>query len=274
MGRRRDDTSAVRAVDLSIGTSSLRIVDGVTVVIEKAATLVVAGPAGSGKSTLASTVAGRQAAGVNIVGGDLTVLGIPAKRPGRLRREWHVRAGYLPQNAGALLPPQLTVAEIIALPITSRSRKHNKVALQQRVAALLDEVHLPLGAAEKYPYELSAGMLQRVAFAHAVVLDPILFVADDPMANLDVEMRPVIYEAIRRRQEQNGMASLVVTNDPNLARELHASAIALRGGHVVADGDHSAIPRPLPTGPIAAAFSGEPMAEPTTRRERRGQLRE
>lgn len=269
MARRRHDSAAVRAVDLSIGTTQLRIVDGVTFTIEPGETLVVAGPAGAGKTTLASLVAGQPAAGVEIVGGDLTVGGIPGKRPGRLRREWLVRTGYLPQSAGALLPPQFTVGEIIASPITSRSRRHNATALRQRVAALLDEVHLPLGAADKYPYELSAGMLQRVAFAHAVVLEPVLLVADDPMANLDVEMRPVIYDAIRRRQQERNMASLIVTNDVNLTRELHASAIALRAGHVVADGDFTAVPRPTPTGPIAAAFLADTPAKPRTRRQRR-----
>lgn len=245
MGKRREDSAAVRAIDLSIGKPGvLRIVDGVSFGIEPADTLVVSGATGSGKSTLASTIAGARNEGVSVVGGEGYVCGISIRKPGRARREWDYATGYLPQNAGAALPPRLTVGETIAFPITSRDPKVNQQALQIRVAALLDEMHLPLGTAEKYPYELSAGMLQRVSFAHAVVLDPKVFVADEPMANLDIEVRHVVFDAIRRRQAAWGMASLLVTNDVDLARELGANTMTLRNGTVVAVGDHTDIPRP------------------------------
>lgn len=253
MARRQDESAAIRADDLSIGgPGGLRIVDGVSFSVAPAGTLVVSGPTGSGKSTLASVFAGEAADGVSVIGGSGEVAGVNVRRPGRRgRREWDFRTGYLPQGAGTAMPPRLTVGEHIAFPITSRDRNVNHTALSVRIAALLDEMHLPLGAADKYPYELSAGMLQRIAFAHAVVLDPKVFVADEPMANLDVEVRHVVYDAIRRRQRAWGMASLLVTNDPDLARELAASTMTLRAGSVVAVGDHTTIPRPPSTSAIS-----------------------
>lgn len=250
--RRTGETAAVRAVDLSIGQpAGLRIVDGVTFAIDPGGILVVSGATGSGKSTLAQTLAGARADGVAVIGGEAYVTGISVRKPGRQRRLWDFATGFLPQNAGAGLPPRMTVGETIAFPITSRDRKVNEHALSVRVASLLDEMHLPLGTADKYPYELSAGMLQRVAFAHAVVLDPKVLIADEPMANLDVEVRHVVYDAIRRRQRAWQMASLLVTNDVDLARELDAQTMTLRNGSVVAVGDHSDIPRPPMTSPIA-----------------------
>lgn len=246
MARRRDDSIAISAEDLSIGgPGNLRIVDGVSLAVPPGGTVVISGATGSGKSTLATVLAGEPADGISVIGGEAHINGISVRRPGiRGRREWDFYTGFLPQSAGVVLPPRLTVGENIVLPLTSRDKNLNQGALQVRIAALLDEMHLPLGTAEKYPYELSAGMLQRVAFACAVVLDPKVFIADEPMANLDIEVRHVVYDAIRRRRSAWGMASLLVTNDPDLARELEAETMTLSRGTVIAVGDHTAIPRP------------------------------
>jgi len=237
MVRRGDDTVAIQATDLSIGVrGDRRVVDGVTFTLERGGTLVLSGPTGSGKSSLAAVLSGVTDAGVSVVGGEAFVLGLPVRQRGRARRELTVRTGYLPQGAGAGLPNRLTVGEGIASPITSRDRKVNARALEVRVASLLDEMHLPLGAAEKYPYELSAGMQQRVAIARALVLDPQLLIADDPLANLDLEVRHLVYDAIVRRRASAGMSALVVSNDRDLVRELAADTLVLRAGHVVGQG--------------------------------------
>ena len=244
MGKRRDDGLAIRAADLSISApGGIRIVDGLTFALEPSRTLLLAGPTGSGKSSAAAVLAGQARGTLSITGGDAWVSGTSARHAGaKERRQWQYSTGFLPQSAGAVLAARMTVGETISEPITSRSRKLNQKALAIRIASLLDEMHLPLGAAEKYPYELSAGMLQRVALAHALVLDPKVLIADDPMANLDVESRLVVNNAIRRRQQEWGMAALIVSNEPALARELDADAIVLHRGVMTAIGDHSVMP--------------------------------
>ncbi|GAA4765256.1 ATP-binding cassette domain-containing protein [Microbacterium gilvum] len=241
-----DDTeNAVRLLDLCVTRrgrgQSVRAVDGVTATVATGGTLCVAGPTGSGKSSLAAALAGERDRSIAVSGGDAFVTGIPVRRPGRAHRVLTYRTGYVPQGGGATLPSRLTVAEVITEPITSRDRRVNQRALNVRVAALLDEMHLPLGAAAKFPYELSAGMRQRVSFARALILDPRLLIADEPLANIGLEVRHVIFDAIRRRRAEWGMASLLVTNDASLARELDADRLVLRGGHVVAAGDAEAL---------------------------------
>lgn len=236
MPRSLDTDVAIHADDLSLARAGVRVIDGITFSLPAAKTLVVRGATGAGKTSLVSLLAGRPDDGLAVVGGDARVHGISARRPGRARREWTFHTGYLPQGAGAGLPSRLTVQDVIAEPITSRDRKVNTRALAVRVATLLDEMELPLGAAPKYPYELSAGMRQRVALARALVLEPRLFVADDLYANLDVEVRAAARASIRRRRDERGMASLIVTNDVDAPADLDADVLVLHAGHAVALG--------------------------------------
>lgn len=235
-----DPGVAIRTQDLSVGRSgrgpTIRAADGITFTLDWAGTMCISGPTGSGKSSLVSVLAGERDDTRHVAGGEATVCGINVRKPGRAHRILTFKVGYLPQSAGANLPPRLNVAEIIAEPILSRDRRATGRALDLRIAALLDEVQLPLGTTDRFPYELSAGMRQRVAIARSLVLDPQLLVADEPLANLDLEVRHTVFDAIVRRRQEWSMASLIVSNDPYLARELKADRMQLRGGHVVAIG--------------------------------------
>ncbi|MBF0815465.1 ATP-binding cassette domain-containing protein [Microbacterium paludicola] len=233
-----DPVNAVVCDDLSVSRwghgPETRAVDGATFTVKAGEILVVSGPTGSGKSSLLGVLAGQSDDTLGIAGGEARVCGISVRRRGRDRRVLTFRVGYVPQGAGATLPARLTVGETIAEPITSRDRRVNSRAVAVRVAALLDEMHLPLGTADRFPFELSAGMRQRVAFARSLILDPRILIADEPLANIDLEVRHVIYDAIVRRRRDSGMAALIASNDEAFARELGAARLHLHGGHVVA----------------------------------------
>lgn len=231
---------AIQCTDLSVARAtrgwSERVVEGVSFTLAHGATLGVMGPTGAGKSSLAAVLAGAEETGLAVVGGEATVEGISVRRPGRSLRLLTYLTGHLPQAAGAALPSRQTVSDLIGEPVTSRDRRVSSRALAVRVASLLDELMLPLGAASKYPYELSAGMRQRVAFARSLMLQPKVFIADEPFANMDVEVRKAARDAILRRRHAYGMSTLVITNEPDVVTELDADVLVLRGGHPVAYG--------------------------------------
>lgn len=231
---------AVDCDDLSVARGATRVVEGITFRLEAGRALALMGPTGSGKSTLAEVLSGQAGRAVAVVGGSASVAGISVRKGGRARRIRAYHTGYLAQRAGLDLPARLTVSEVIGAPITSRDRRVNQRALSLQVAGLLDELKLPLGAATKYPYELSSGMRQRVALARALVLEPRLFVGDDPYANLDVEVRRAVRDALVRRRDQHGMAIVLTTNDRDEVRELDADVLVLRDGHPVGFGHGTA----------------------------------
>ncbi len=240
MSRRHASSFAIDCSDVVIDRIGhglpTRAVDGVSFTVSPGQLLCVAGPTGSGKSSLVAALAGSTDPSVKVVGGRAEVCGVDVRRPGRKHRILTYRTGFVPQGAGADLPPRLTVAEVIAEPILQRERRVNTRALSIRVATLLDELHLPLGTADRFPYELSAGMRQRVAIARSFVLEPKVLIADEILANLDLEVRPVVFDAITRRRKEESMAALLVTNDAAFIRELNAETLMLRQGHVVARG--------------------------------------
>jgi peptide/nickel transport system ATP-binding protein len=229
---------AIRCTDLSIAQTSAgrphRVVEGVTFELADGGALAVMGPVGSGKSTLAATLAGVDSAAV-VAGGEAMVAGIRVGQSARVRRRLTFASGYVGQGAAATLPPRMTVAEIVADPLLSRQRRVNRRAVSLRVAALLDELGLALGVADRMPHELSAGMRQRVALARALMLDPRVLIADEPLAGVDVTARPLVRAALARRRAV-GLACLIVTSDREVIAGLDADVLVLHEGHAVAFG--------------------------------------
>lgn len=249
---------ALHLDDLSVargrGSSRVRAVDGVTLALPFGGALCVSGPTGAGKSSLGAALSGQSRRDVSIVGGSALVCGIDARRPGRARSVLTYRTGYLSQDDGPTLDPDRTVGETIVLPIVAREPRADRRRLAERVAHLLDEVRLPLGAADKFPHELSAGMRQRVALARALVMDPRLLIADEPLAGIDVEVRHVVRDAILRRREEWGMAVLAMTNDTGFADDIGAGRLVMDQAVVVAQRAPTGAPIVTPGNEGALAF--------------------
>ena len=238
---------AIFASDLSMRYPSRRpasedlVVNGVTFSLTQGDILAVVGETGSGKSTLAAAVAGAAETGEPrspiISGGALRVLGYTMKGiTDRKRDLLTLRVGYLAQDAGSRLSARLTVAENVAAPIYARDRRFNQLDAGEAVATLIDSVRLPLGILNRYPHELSRGQAQRVAMAQALILEPALFVADDPTSGIDPTVRGTILDVIRELQAQRQFSALVVTTDPGEVRRVTDQVLVMHRGTVVGHG--------------------------------------
>lgn len=248
-------------------SASCVAVRGVSLRVDRGEILGLLGGSGSGKSTLAKIVAGRAvregsgSVAPKITGGDAHVRGVGMRHlhnRERTRLTFHV--GFLAQDAASTLPSTLTVSEIVSSPIFERDKHYNSSAAGERVAEMLDAVHLPLGLMSKYPYELSGGQRQRVALARTLVLGPSILVADEPTAGIDVTVRSAVIELLGGLRHQQDFAALVVSHDLALLRHATARIAVLDSGALVGYGDIDEV-LSRPTHPYVAGLAATLTAE-------------
>jgi putative ABC transport system ATP-binding protein len=193
----------------SIGDSTFRALDGVSLDLPKAAFVAVVGRSGSGKSTL-----------VNMLGGlDRPTHGSVEVNGERLERlDEDALSLWRGKNVGVVfqffqLLPTLTVAENVALPMDFCGTRRPKAA-RQRALELLGAVGI-VEQADKLPSALSGGQQQRVAIARALANEPQLVVADEPTGNLDSTTAGQVLELLASLTVQ-GRTVVMVTHDEQL----------------------------------------------------------
>ena len=217
---------------------------GVDLEVPQGELLVVVGPSGSGKSTLLRCIAGLEApsAGSIEVGGrDVTSLD-PGERD----------VAMVFQDLA--LFPHMNVEENIAFGLRARHAPDAEVAdAIGRAADMLGLDHL----LRRRPAALSGGERQRVALARAVVRKPSVFLMDEPLSNLDVEMRTRMRAEIRALQRALDVTTVYVTHDQLEAMTLGDRIVLLREGEVVQSGTPVQL-YDEPVNPFAARFFGSP----------------
>jgi ABC-type glutathione transport system ATPase component len=247
------DDAVIIARDLSVeyparhGSARFTAVRGLDLTIRPGELFGLVGESGAGKSTLARTIAGRGArhsgeAGPLVVGGTLTVLGAPVRHMSeRTRRMLSAHVGYLPQHAGRQLRPDRTVAENVADPLFERDRHFDRRDAGRRAAELIDAVQLPLGVMAKYPHELSNGQRQRVAIARSLILEPSLWVADEPTGGVDVMVRGPVLDTVLELQSERVFSALIVSHDAAVMKRVTDRIAVLHGGIIVGLGSVDAV---------------------------------
>lgn len=206
---------SLRSVSKHFG--SVRAVDRIDLAVGQNEFLSLLGPSGSGKTTLLRIIAGLElpSTGSVIVGGqDVT------RRPPYRRR-----IGMVFQNF--LLFPHKTVAENIIFPL--RMQRLPRAACAERLKWAVGLLRLE-GLESRYPSQLSGGQQQRVSLARGLISRPALLLLDEPLANLDRELRAEMEVEIRRYQKELGIPFVYVTHNQEEALTMSDRIAVMRNG--------------------------------------------
>ncbi len=230
----------VRDLHVRFYTRDREAVAGISFVIEDGEILGLVGESGSGKSVTAMSIAGLLPRKQCDYRGDILVDGrdmIHADR--RLLREVQGRKiGVVFQEPMSAMDPLMRIGEQVGEALRIHTTL-GKEARRQEVLRALSAVELPDPEAvyEKYPHELSGGMLQRAMIAAAIVIRPSLLLLDEPTTALDVTIQVQILALLKKLNTEYGITMLFISHNLSVVRRLCSRVIVMQRGQIVEEGE-------------------------------------
>jgi iron(III) transport system ATP-binding protein len=202
---------------------SVAVVDGVSLRVEHGLLVCLLGPSGCGKTTTLRLIAGfiEPSAG-QIAVGDRVV-----SAPGRTLPPERRNMSMIFQSYA--LWPHMTVAENVAYGL--KLRKLDRDTIGRKLKAILATTRLE-ALAERYPGELSGGQQQRVALARALIVEPEILLLDEPLSNLDANLREEMRFEVRRLHDQYRYTTVYVTHDQSEAMTTADLIAVMNGGRI------------------------------------------
>ncbi len=245
----------------------VRAVDGVSFDVRRGEVFGIAGESGSGKTTtgrLAIRLLEPTAGQILLNGRDISHLKESQLRP--LRR--HMQPIF--QDPFASMNPRMTIGQGIAHGVRIHKLGANKQEVRDRVMDMLGRVGLipPETFYGRYPHQISGGQRQRVVIARALVLDPELIMADEPIAMADVSVRAVLLDLMKELQQELNLTYLFITHDLATAKYICDRIAVMYLGQIVELGDIKSMYHE-PLHPYTEALlAAVPVPDPRHRRDK------
>jgi peptide/nickel transport system ATP-binding protein len=213
----------------------VQAVDGVTVNLGYKEAVVILGESGCGKTSLAKAVLRLLPRNVAHYSGKVYLENLELMRMGdeEFRRQirW-VRMSLVPQAAMNSLNPVLRVGDQVAEPVMIHTGMRKEAALNE-ARKMFQHVGVPVGFLNRYAFELSGGMRQRVAIAMALVTAPRLIVLDEPTSALDVLTQANIFNVLKRIKKELEISFILITHDIATSSELADRVAVMYAGQIV-----------------------------------------
>jgi len=221
---------------------TVRAVDGVSLTLDRGATLGVVGESGSGKSVMARSIMGlitgaEIEGSVRFEGRDIGAMSL-----GERRRIWGPGMAMVFQDPLTSLNPVMKIGSQIVEAVRAHEPVGRKAA-RDRAVELLDDVRVPepRRRCTQYPHELSGGMRQRVAIAIALACSPKLLIADEPTTALDVTIQAEILDLLQDLQEQRHMSLVLISHNLAVVAGRTDRIAVMYGGRIVEQGRTAAV---------------------------------
>ncbi|MBF6670597.1 MULTISPECIES: dipeptide ABC transporter ATP-binding protein [Glutamicibacter] len=193
----------------------------------------VVGESGSGKSTLLRILAGLDqptSGSVQVAGNQIA--GAKEKDLLQLRQQLQI----VFQDPMGSLDPRMKVRDIIAEPLLAPGQKVDSAKHRRQVAEMLGAVGLPAEAAERFPHQFSGGQRQRISIARALVCQPKVLVADEPVSALDVSVRAQVLNLLSDLVDDYQLTLVFVSHDLSVVRYICDNVVVMNHGQIVESG--------------------------------------
>ncbi len=217
---------------------AVQAVDGVNFELDSNRAVVILGESGCGKSSLAKAMLRILPRNLEVYEGQVFLLGEDVMKFDEEEFRKNVRwvgISLVPQAAMNSLNPVMRVGEQVAEPAIIHLGV-NKSEAMGLVRKMFQHVGVPLDFVDRYPFELSGGMRQRVALAMALVTSPNLIVLDEPTSALDLLTQANIMNVLKRIKHELGTSFILITHDIATSSELADEVAIMYAGQIVETG--------------------------------------
>ncbi len=214
----------------------IQAVDNVSFALERGKSMVIVGESGCGKTSLGRAILRLLPQNVERYQGNIYLNddNIMEYKDEKFRKEvrWK-KAAFVPQAAMNALNPVIKVGEQVAEPLLVHNLVDNKEQALKKSEEAFDMVGVPIDFMERYPFELSGGMRQRVAIAMSLVTDPDFIVLDEPTSALDMLTQANIMNLLTRLKKEIDISFILITHDIGTSSEIADMAAVMYGGQIV-----------------------------------------
>ena len=217
----------------SSNSEEIVAVNSVDFSIEQGKILAIAGQSGSGKSTIAKLIL----RAIKPDSGKIFYKQREIRDNSNELKKFRMKCQMIYQDPYDSINPRMTVSDIISEPLeihnvsTKKERKQKVIETLQRVKLEPAEE-----ISKKYPHMLSGGQRQRVVIARAIVVQPEIIIADEPVSMLDVSIRAEVLELIKEIQIDNNISIIYITHDLATAKHFADDILILNSGKVMESG--------------------------------------